>query len=670
MTGARWFVLNHTDLIKDNLITYLDKLKIIYPRLFNNGPYLFKCGNLLLSECDFTPTILKHLLQLKIVPTQNKISETISLKDVLIIADLHLGIKSLCYDNLIYPVMGTVERTKVSRNRESDVHMKTNGGKKRKIDNFSRIRPDIKSQTLTFGPYNSTTKSIDMTRSKKVQIRGIADVKNIKKKHYHISSHQPDWGKTYVLTKLVNEFNGSMLNDISNWTGVTPDASFIVIDEMSNKGKQKSFDFSNLKAMTSNGALTTYEGNKKWYGKGYTPRVDCIYFFTSNVSIYKMYAKNINPGTGRCTMSAAEATQLEARMHIIALDYDIDAERAMYVEPDFSMMTEDKFNAYIDSIIQPVMRQFLLRFDSNLLTQEDKDYYAEVLRSPLATHKYHWVIPITSLKHALNEIIYYMIMIYNGLINFRAAGNISIANAYTAVDMFIGSRLLRDKHPSLPGLMTSWTTFLKWIPDIFHKKIDDNALSVPESTKKAFHVADTYITKKLFSNLYDEEAMLRARHAIAAGTKIGMTMPATEMDLDPNNTVQRIDKNYIHRTWHRKMTTSYEKFWQEIHWCISNANTMNKTDITNAICRDVIDKLTYDTGKKPTNTRPNILSTVSNKLLMPTDATALINDDDDDISRLTLELTPPESVYVNTPDGTSYLQRVIGIHGDFFLLTN
>ena len=148
-----------------------------------------------------------------------------------------------------------------------------------------------------------------------------SDVGFTKRKHFYLYSTRPGYGKTTSVNKILKWFNASVVNDRQNWTNVSPDAQFLIIDEYGPKTNR--LDLDSLKRLTS-GNAATFSGNRKSYGGSYTPRSDAQLIILSNYHLFQCMGEYDRISQQR-TVSESVARILRDRFFIYRMDEDVES---------------------------------------------------------------------------------------------------------------------------------------------------------------------------------------------------------------------------------------------------------------------------------------------------------------------------------------------------------
>ena len=118
------------------------------------------------------------------------------------------------------------------------------------------------------------------------------------------------------MNRLLRSTNSAVVSDVNNWSGVSPDAQFLLIDEYGTQTNRLTLD--NLKRLTG-GNANLFSGNRKSYGSSYTPRRCAQLIIFSNYHLYECSGK-YDPKSGKRKVTADESNILRDRFHIHRLD--------------------------------------------------------------------------------------------------------------------------------------------------------------------------------------------------------------------------------------------------------------------------------------------------------------------------------------------------------------
>ena len=150
-------------------------------------------------------------------------------------------------------------------------------------------------------------------------------------KHLYVYSKEPGFGKTQAFAKhFATDYNACVVNDVNNWSKVSPAAQFLIFDEVT-RAPKRHIDLATLKAFTG-GTVTTAAGNIKSYGDSYEPREDVQLIMLSNESIYDIYG-TWDAKLQRRFMPSCEMNQLNDRFVVVRLDGDVDEDRRRCMSP-------------------------------------------------------------------------------------------------------------------------------------------------------------------------------------------------------------------------------------------------------------------------------------------------------------------------------------------------
>ena len=161
-----------------------------------------------------------------------------------------------------------------------------------------------------------------------------------KRKHWWIYSHEPNFGKTYVVGRFIARFNGWRVSDVKNACGIPKNVQFLCFDEVTPKAH---LPFHAMKSLTS-GDASTVSLPRKSYGKGYQPRPDAQVIITGNHSPYEVYA-DWESSLARRTMSLEMRRQLEERFHIVRLDGSVEEDMVKYAQ-----VAKEEHHAYLKQL--------------------------------------------------------------------------------------------------------------------------------------------------------------------------------------------------------------------------------------------------------------------------------------------------------------------------------
>ena len=210
--------------------------------------------------------------------------------------------------------------------------------------------------TVNFAPYGQFDNSVEGRSeaekySKTVKIvsylgEGLSVGGTVtRKKHYVIYSNSSAWGKSTFANMLVKKYNAQCITHVNNFCGIRENIQFLILDEYSG-----GFSDENLKLITS-GDASTFTGNRKSHGRGWTPRPDLQLIFLMNCPLFAYHGKFNNKMQSRMVDQSLRDTFSQRFIHI-KLDstpiYNEEIDIIKYCVPSILTHVEQmKYFAYL-----------------------------------------------------------------------------------------------------------------------------------------------------------------------------------------------------------------------------------------------------------------------------------------------------------------------------------